>query len=124
MAPYEVEKIGFSKNTIWIDKAKLKGFSGVSSEVWDFKIGVYRVCEKWLKDRSFKSDKRKPSYGGALTDDDIRIFQTIVAAISETIRIMAEIDEVIDQHGGLPGAFVTESEDLPKAAEDAEGYDT
>ena len=30
-------------------------------------------------------------------------------AISETIRIMEEIDEVIDQHGGWPGAFQTET---------------
>ena len=29
-------------------------------------------------------------------------------ALSETIRIMGEIDRVIDAHGGWPGAFVTE----------------
>ena len=29
----------------------------------------------------------------------------IVVALSETIRIMAEIDEVIEAHGGWPGAF-------------------
>ena len=28
-------------------------------------------------------------------------------ALNETIRIMAEIDDVIDQHGGWPGAFQT-----------------
>jgi hypothetical protein len=28
-------------------------------------------------------------------------------ALSETIRIMAEIDEVIEEHGGWPGAFQT-----------------
>ena len=33
----------------------------------------------------------------------------IVVAISETIRIMSELDEVIDEHGGWPGAFQTES---------------
>lgn len=31
----------------------------------------------------------------------------IVAAISETIRLMDEIDEVIEEHGGWPDAFVT-----------------
>ena len=29
-------------------------------------------------------------------------------ALRETIRIMAEIDEVIDQHGGWPDGFATE----------------
>ena len=27
--------------------------------------------------------------------------------IAETIRLMAEIDAVIEEHGGWPGAFVT-----------------
>jgi hypothetical protein len=27
--------------------------------------------------------------------------------LSETIRLMKKIDEVIDEHGGWPGAFVT-----------------
>jgi hypothetical protein len=31
----------------------------------------------------------------------------IVVALSETIRLMKEIDEVIEQHGGWPGAFQT-----------------
>ncbi len=29
----------------------------------------------------------------------------IVIALHETIRLMAEIDKVIDAHGGWPGAF-------------------
>lgn len=34
----------------------------------------------------------------------------IVIALTETIRIMNEIDEVIETHGGWPGAFaVTET---------------
>ncbi len=28
-------------------------------------------------------------------------------ALAETIRLMGEIDEVIEQHGGWPGAFQT-----------------
>jgi hypothetical protein len=28
-----------------------------------------------------------------------------VVAISETIRLMGDIDKVIEQHGGWPGAF-------------------
>jgi hypothetical protein len=40
-----------------------------------------------------------------LSDDDINHYQKIVVALAETIRLMREIDEVIEWHGGWPGAF-------------------
>ena len=90
-----VEKISWAKNTVWIDKKQTRGFQGVPEEVWNFHIGSYQVCEKWLKDRK----------GRTLTADDINHYHRIVVALSETIRLMTEIDEVIDEHGGWPGAF-------------------
>lgn len=103
--------------TIWINSSgpmkkpqpEDSGFRPVSRDIWDFKIGGYQVCEKWLKDRGPK--KGKP--GRILTQEDIEHYQKIVAAISETIRIMKEIDEVIEQHGGWPGAFQTGNEPSP-----------
>jgi len=103
---FQVEKVSYSDETVWIDKAKTRGFRGVPEEVWNFHIGGYQVCEKWLKDRQAKGGKN-PRPGRVLTDDDIDHYQKIVVALSETIRIMAEIDEVIDQHGGWPDAFAT-----------------
>ena len=73
--------------------------------VWNFYIGGYQVCAKWLKDRQPKGGNN-PRTGLVLSDNDLNHYQKIVVAISETIRIMGEIDEVIDQHGGWPGAFV------------------
>jgi len=32
-------------------------------------------------------------------------YQKIIIALSETIRLMKEIDKVIEKHGGWPGAF-------------------
>jgi predicted helicase len=101
----EVVKVGYTEGTVWIDaggsKAKTtagtSGFHGVPEDVWNFHIGGYQVCEKWLKDRK----------GRILTKDDIAHYHKIVVALSETIRLMAEIDKVIDQHGGWPGAFQT-----------------
>ena len=90
-----VEKTVWENGTVWIDKAKTVGFGGVSEVVWNFHVGGYQVCEKWLKDRK----------GRKLTKDDIEHYQKIVGALSETIRLMAEIDKVIDEHGGWPGAF-------------------
>ncbi len=43
----------------------------------------------------------------ALSDENIAHYQKIVVALNETIRLMAEIDKVIEQHGGWPGPFAT-----------------
>ena len=102
-----VEKASYAEETVWIDKAQTRGFKGVPEEVWNFHIGGYQVCEKWLKDRQAKGGKN-PRPGRVLTDEDIEHYQKIVVALSETIRIMAEIDEVIEAHGGWPGAFQTD----------------
>jgi len=77
-------------------------FDGVPEQVWDFHIGGYHVCYKWLKDRGPK----KGNPGRVLTPEDIAQYQKIVVALNETIRIMKEIDEVIEEHGGWPDAFV------------------
>ena len=101
----DVAKVGYTDETVWIDAGGTKskttagtsGFKDVPEKVWNFHIGGYQVCEKWLKDRK----------GRTLTKDDIAHYHKIVVALSETIRLMAEIDKVIDQHGGWPGAFST-----------------
>ena len=103
---FQVEKVSYADQTVWIDKAQTRGFRGVPEEVWNFKIGGYQVCEKWLKDRQAKGGKN-PRPGRVLTAEDIEHYQKIVVALSQTIRIMAEIDEVIEAHGGWPGAFQT-----------------
>jgi len=91
----EVEKTSWSQNTVWLDKAQTMGFKGVPEEVWNFHVGGYQVCDKWLKDRK----------GRTLSPDDIAHYQKIIVALAETIRVMKKIDEIIDQHGGWPGAF-------------------
>jgi len=93
----EVEKPSYARKTVWLDKEQTCGFKGVPEAVWEFHIGGYQVCEKWLKDRK----------GRTLSKDDIAHYNKIVVALSETIRLMKKIDEVIDEHGGWPGAFVT-----------------
>jgi hypothetical protein len=87
-----VEKVSWSAHTVWQDKAQTTGFRGVREDVWNFHIGGYQVCEKWLKDRK----------GRTLTADDLAHYPKIIIAQSETIRLMAEIDAVIQTHGGWP----------------------
>ncbi len=97
----EVEKVTWSDETVWIDKVKSIGFNGIPENVWNFHIGGYQVCEKWLKDRK----------GRKLSKDDIEHYQKVVVALNETIRLMTEIDKVIDAHGGWPGAFTSKGGD-------------
>lgn len=78
------------KQRLYINKDQY--FEGVPSNVWDFHIGGYQVCEKWLKDRR----------GRQLTFDDLTHYQKIIVALNETIRIMQEIDQAIDSYGGWP----------------------
>lgn len=75
---------------IWINKEQY--FENVPEEVWSFHVGGYQVCQKWLKDRK----------GRKLSFDDLTHYQRIVAALAETIRLMSEIDAVIEEHGGFP----------------------
>jgi len=92
-----VEKVRYTEpgqgaptGRVWINKTQ--HFEGVPPEVWQFHVGGYQVCQKWLKDRK----------GRQLTYDDLSHYQNVVSALSETIRLMARIDETIDQHGGWP----------------------
>jgi hypothetical protein len=67
-------------------------FDGVSPQVWAFHIGGYQVAEKWLKDRK----GRMLSYG------DIEHYQQTIAALAETMTLMAQVDEAIEERGGWP----------------------
>ncbi|URD48650.1 type ISP restriction/modification enzyme [Chroococcidiopsis sp. CCNUC1] len=60
-------------------------FTGVPENVWNFYVGGYQVCQKWLKDRK----------GRTLSDEDILHYMRIVVALQETIELMAKIDAAI-----------------------------
>ena len=75
---------------VWINGAQ--SFEGVAPETWSFSIGGYRPAEKWLKDRK----------GRALDFADVARYRRLCAALAETPRIMARIDETIAAHGGWP----------------------
>ena len=81
---------GYPKYTIkdgLVHINKTQYFGGVPQEIWDFHIGGYQVLHKWLKDRR----------GRKLSLDEKEHYQKIVVALSETIRIMSEIDTAIPQ---------------------------
>jgi hypothetical protein len=97
----EVERISWSRQTVWVDRDETSGFRGVPESIWTFHVGGYQVCEKWLKERR----------GRTLSKRDIDQYGKIVVALRETGRLMKRIDEVIDKHGGWPGAFANSAKD-------------
>ena len=71
---------------VWINGTQY--FTDVSAEVWEYEIGAYQVCEKWLKDR----EKEKKT----LSHAEVRQYRSILVAVAGTLRVMAEIDEGLE----------------------------
>jgi predicted helicase len=59
-------------------------FDNVPQIAWDFYIGGYQPAQKWLKDRK---DRK-------LEFDDILHYQKIIVALTETGRLMNEINKI------------------------------
>jgi predicted helicase len=78
----EVEKVKYEKGKVYINKEQY--FEGVKPEVWEYQIGGYQVCDKWLKDRK----------GMMLSHDDIKHYCQIVNAITKTIETQKKIDNI------------------------------
>lgn len=70
------------KLSLYINKDQY--FEGISQDVWNYQIGGYQVCDKWLKDRKDR----------VLSLDEIRTYCRIVTAIQKTIEIQKNIDNL------------------------------
>jgi hypothetical protein len=72
---------------VYINGAKEGGqyFEAVPAEVWEFQLGGYQVCEKWLKDRR----------GKILSYEHQEHWKRIVGCINATIGVMRELDTTI-----------------------------
>ncbi|MDA7984241.1 MAG: N-6 DNA methylase [Alphaproteobacteria bacterium] len=64
---------------VWINKKQ--HFDKVPKRAWEFRLGGYQPCQKWLKDRK----------GQKLGNDDIQHYQRIVVALDETAKLMRKI---------------------------------
>ncbi|MFO0323104.1 MAG: type ISP restriction/modification enzyme, partial [Bacteroidota bacterium] len=60
-------------------------FANVPQIAWDFFIGGYQPAQKWLKDRKERT----------LEFDDILHYQKIIVALTETDRLMNEINKIV-----------------------------
>ena len=86
----EQVKYNDTQQQIWINDQQY--FANIPKHIWNFYIGGYQVCQKWLKDRK----------GRELSFDDLVHYQNIISILGETIKIMNDIDQIITKHGGFP----------------------
>ena len=76
----KVDRVRYEKEQVYINNDQY--FEGVEPEVWQYQVGGYQVCAKWLKDRK----------GRKLSLEEIKHYCKIVAALRKTISIQKEID--------------------------------
>ena len=77
-----VGKPVYTNGNVYINEAQY--FANVPQVAWDFYIGGYQPAQKWLKDRK---DRK-------LEFEDILHYQKIIVALSETDRLMKEVDKI------------------------------
>ena len=80
----EVVKPVLKDNKVYINDEQY--FDNMPQLAWEFYIGGYQPAQKWLKDRK----------GRVLNSEDLMHYQKIIVALTETDRLMKEIDKVID----------------------------
>jgi len=79
-----VEKPTYDEKTERIHINATRYFDNIPKEVWEYQIGGYQVCAKWLKDRK----------GRTLSLDDIKHYCRVVIALQKTIEIQESIDAI------------------------------
>ncbi|MFV0140669.1 N-6 DNA methylase [Empedobacter falsenii] len=77
-----VGKTKYENGKVYINETQY--FDNVPQVAWEFYIGGYQPAQKWIKDRK---DRK-------LEFDDILHYQKIIVALSETDRLMKEIDKI------------------------------
>lgn len=78
----KVEKPTYKDGDVQINATQY--FGKLPEDIWNYQIGGYRICEKWLKDRK----------GKTLGLEEIKQYCKIATALEKTIDIQKKIDEI------------------------------
>jgi len=81
---YENGRVFINYDKAHLETGVLQYFDGVPQTAWNFFIGGYQPAQKWLKDRKERT----------LAFEDILHYQKIIKALTETDRLMKEVDAV------------------------------
>lgn len=82
-----VEKISYDPKDFRVMINSKQYFSKIEPEIWNYEVGGYRVCERWLRERN----------GRKLNSDDQTNFMRIVGSIKETLKLQQELDALFPQ---------------------------
>jgi len=84
-----VEKVRYDakKAALWINKEQR--FEGISSDVWDYRVGDYQTLRKYLVDRE-KS---------ALLDSELDWFSRVIKAVASAVNVEGELAKLWDGGG-------------------------
>ena len=74
----------YKAGCIFLNKTRSK-FTNIPQEIWEMGLGGYQPLQKWLKDRK----------GAILSESDITHYQSMIAILIETKRIMKQIDKEV-----------------------------
>ena len=77
-----VTKPKYQDSKVYINDTQY--FNNVTQTAWEFYIGGYQPAQKWLKDRKERT----------LEFDDILHYQKIIVALTESDRLMKEINKI------------------------------
>ncbi len=80
----KIEKLTYNEKEKRLYINEKQFFDGIKKDIWQYQIGGYQVCDKWLKDRK----------GKRLSLDDIKHYCKIVTALQKTIEIQKAIDNI------------------------------
>ncbi len=80
----KVEKLRYHEEEKRVYINQNQYFEGIIKDVWQYQIGGYLVCDKWLKDRK----------GRNLSLDDIKHYCNIATVLQKTMEIQKAIDNI------------------------------
>ena len=80
-----IKKVRYEHGKLYINNDQY--FEGVEPEVWEYQIGGYQVCDKWLKDRK----------GRALSLEEITHYCKVVTVLVKTIGVQEKIDSIYSE---------------------------
>jgi predicted helicase len=89
----KISKSCYQDEKIYIDTQsipKSSFFTPIPLDAWNFKIGSYQICYKWLYDR-----RKRKNISRILTENEIMTYKNIICSISETNNLVKEIDEIL-----------------------------
>jgi predicted helicase len=82
-----VEKLTYEHVNSCVVINDTQWFSNIPVEVWNYEVGGYQVCERWLRQR----------FGRKLNSDDQITYMKMIGAIKRTIQLQQELDRLYSQ---------------------------